>query len=92
MYLSKKEAAVITSLVDRVLYIEKELKQMKCQHGEVEFSSCFSHYSDWTPKYIWCLSCKNCDKTLNTYETEKEFNSAKATYLRKQADELENKI
>lgn len=99
MWISKKEIAVTASriavLKDRIDWLEKQIKQMQCQHEKIEFYKCQFRgvecrdgYQILTP-YFGYLICSDCQKKIDNFIDEKDFNSAKATYLRKQADKLE---
>jgi len=65
-------------LENKIKFLEKRIGRLECQHENVEFvERGLGLYFDI--EYGWEI-CQDCGKTLRTFETEKEFLSAKLEY------------
>jgi len=61
----------IRLLKAKVDCLEKQMKQVKCEHEDVMFSPWDSHYS------MGYIKCRSCDKMLKEFRDESEFLKAK---------------
>lgn len=81
--------------IRRIESLETKVKQLECDHSEVEFCSTTSSFDRKTGVLTldyWFYPikrCKKCKKTLEYFIDQDKFDKAKAAHLRAEAEKLD---